>query len=155
MNYRLWRFILVGSRWIGCGNVCCRLNLLGVSAGLDAEEPADEMCTLSSAWIGLFMEDVVRRFAGSISLFSRTSSTSVKSVPVDDGATGEGSTMLSGALGDGGARWAAFSLGLILSAASAKADGGRAEHRDSHGNHGTWKECWPRRIRLVGEGREG
>src|SRR5579859_3404253 len=61
-----------------------------------------------------FTEEVACGFVGSLSLFSSTSSTSVKSVPVEDGATGEGSTMVSGAFGDGGARCACFSLGFTL-----------------------------------------
>jgi hypothetical protein len=80
------------------------------------ETPRRDICTFNSAWIGLFTEEVVCGFVGSLSLFSSTSSTSVKSVPVEDGATGEGSTMLSGAFGDGGARCACFSLGFTLQA---------------------------------------
>lgn len=47
-----------------------------------------------------------------------SSSTSVKSVPVEEGAIGEGSTILSGALGDGGARCAALSFAFTLSSIS-------------------------------------
>lgn len=59
-------------------------------------------------------KEVVFSFAGSLSLFSSTSSISEKSVPVEEGATGEGSTMLSGAFGDGGARCACFSLEFVM-----------------------------------------
>lgn len=47
-----------------------------------------------------------------------SSSTSVKSVPVEEGAIGEGSTILSGALGDGGARYAVLSIAFTLSSIS-------------------------------------
>jgi hypothetical protein len=47
-----------------------------------------------------------------------SSSTSVKSVPVEEGAIGEGSTILSGALGDGGARCAVLSIAFTLSSIS-------------------------------------
>jgi len=112
------------------------------------ETPRRDICTFNSAWIGLFTEEVVCGFVGSLSLFSSTSSTSVKSVPVEDGATGEGSTMLSGAFGDGGARCACFSLGFTLPGIS-QGRGRRVGHRYSHGSHGTWNKCRPRRIRFV------
>jgi hypothetical protein len=71
------------------------------------------MYTFNSAWTGLLTEEVVCGLVSSLPLFSNTSSTSEKSVPVEE-ATGEGSTMFSGAFGEGGARCACFSVGFTL-----------------------------------------
>src|SRR3954470_23962458 len=107
-----------------------------------------DICTFNSAWIGLLTEEVACSFVGSLSLFSSTSSTSEKSVPVEDGATGDGSTMLSGAFGDGGARCACFSLGFILLDIS-QSRSSTVGHQYLHGSHGTGNKCRPGRIRLV------
>src|SRR5271154_4274515 len=116
-------------------------------------ETRRDICTFNSPWIGLLTEELACGFVGSLSLFSSTSSTSAKSVPVSDGATGEGSTMLSGAFGDGGARCACFSLRFALSGIS-QGRGRRVGHQYLHGSHGTGNKCRPGRIRFVGEGRE-